>query len=271
MNPVDRPVVLCLGAGFTTRYLARSFADLFRIVFLSRNVGRIVREGLLPFDPQKHQPVLILDSVPPDDPSLPYREICDLLVRPGCAYVHISSTSVYGGADLDSVVIRTFDESTLPAPDNPGAARRFEREKEIRSAYSGAWILRAGGIYGPGRSLVESFRAGDFRRTGSGNRIVSRIHVHDLCRLALALAETGNEACVIPAVPDRIVNAVDPCPSLNAEVFLFLEELLGMTIPGDWRNAVPSGRRIESRYAGQILGEFSYPDFRAGFSAILKS
>lgn len=258
--------MLCLGSGFTTKYLALHFQTSCRVVFLSRSRERLIADNLDPFDEGKQNPVLIVDSIPPDDPALPYFEICRRLVSAGSTYVHISSTSVYGGAESDSTEIRTLDETTEPEPDGPGGARRLLREQEIQAAYPRSWILRAGGIYGPGRSLVESFQRGDFRRAASGNRIVSRIHVHDLCRLALALIPPRSHGG--EPIPGRVVNAVDLKPSSNSDVFSFLEELLSISIPGDWRNFPPTGRRVESRYALSLIGNFTYPDFRSGFTAI---
>jgi nucleoside-diphosphate-sugar epimerase len=41
-------------------------------------------------------------------------------------------------------------------------------------------VLRAAGIYGPGRGLLERIRAGSYRIVGDGSAHVSRIHVIDL-------------------------------------------------------------------------------------------
>lgn len=89
--------------------------------------------------------------------------------------------------------------------------------------------------------------------------MVSRIHVRDLAQLALAAATSDR----------NLINAVDGKSVLNSEVFAYLENLLNVKVPGSWALESPSGRRIISRYADQLI-QFKYPDYRAGFEAILR-
>lgn len=89
--------------------------------------------------------------------------------------------------------------------------------------------------------------------------MVSRIHVHDLAQLALAAATSDID----------LINAVDGNSALNSEVFAYLENLLSVKVPGSWATDLPSGRRIISRYADQLI-RFRYPDYRAGFEEILR-
>ncbi len=273
-RPGDRRArVVCLGASFTGRYLAREFASEASVVFLTRDPARLRSQGLAALDPRDAEAAaaapgaLILDTVPAADPALPYRPaLGDLAGRPGGArYLHLSSTSVYPSrfcAETEDG-LPTLDERSATGSESARAEGRLLLERAVLAAYPEARILRCGGIYGPGRCVATRFRDGDFSRAGAGNRMVSRIHVHDLCRLVLALgrAEPG------PA----LVNAVDEGPSSNRETFSHLEGVLGVTVPGRWRTAAPAGRRVVSGHARALLGgRYAFPTYREGFADCLE-
>lgn len=156
-----------------------------------------------------------------------------------------------------------LDENTPAAPDEERGLRRLRLEERLRAAFPDLIVVRATGIYGPGRCLALRFAEGDFRRAASGNKIVSRIHVHDLCRVILALA--------LHAAPPVLVNAVDRTPTGNAELFAWLEERLRITIPGDWRETALTGRAIASLYMEELLGgRYRFESYREGFEDALE-
>lgn len=98
--------------------------------------------------------------------------------------VYCSSTSVYGDQQGGPV-----DEDTPVAPLSPWGRARVEAEEALRG--QGAVIVRAAGIYGPGRNIVERLRAGRVRVTGDLDRPVNLIHVEDLATILIAAAERG--------------------------------------------------------------------------------
>ena len=274
--------ILNLGAGYTASFLADEFGSEHDVVFLTRRPDELRAQGRktlnLKREIEQDFPEgkfdLILDTVPAVftgaekiaswDP--PYRqETEEILSRfPRAVTVHISSTSVYpgGGVAADPEDLESYDENTPPDPTSPQGEKRLLLENRLRELYPSLRIARSGGIYGPGRALALRFLEGDFGRTGGENRIVSRIHVLDLVRVCLALAER-------PGNPD-LVNAVDPHPSSNRETFLYLEEILGITIPGEWRKGACRGRFIRSLYASDLLGGgFRFPSYREGFADVL--
>ncbi|MBI3396423.1 MAG: sugar nucleotide-binding protein [Spirochaetia bacterium] len=268
---LSRPRVLCLGAGFTSLYLARHFASQCDVSFLSRRPREIEAAGFQTFDAGVPAD-LIFDTTPSaDGGGIAYaRELETVMAQnPRHVYLHVSTTSVYGGAD--AAVPYTVNEGTAPAPESASSEARLTRETRILSQVRRSCVIRAGGIYGPGRSLGESFRAGDFRRVNTGNRIVSRIHVHDLCALALAW-----QAAFDDVSDPRIVNGVDDYPATNSEVFQFLESLLDIELPDNpgqgqesWRTGAPVGRRVESLFRARILPGLSFPSYREGFRSCL--
>ena len=256
--------VLFLGTSFTGRYLAAQVADsspafegVDRVSFVTRDPKRARNLGLHLYSPGDQGSVdLIVDTVPQLNEGRP--AYCDLargiLDRTHAVYVLVSSTSVYAAEPEEE---RAFvDETSVPRGGSRRAIDRLALEETVRKEFPQARMLRSAGLYGPGRALPLSFARGDFERALSGNRVVSRIHVADLNRLALALAA--------PKTP-MIVNGVDELPSENRVTFEFLEDLLSIQIPGSWRQDPPVGRAVRSNHVRALLGELLFPSFREGF------
>lgn len=267
--------LLALGLSYTIRRFAREFPET-QIRILSRDPAALAAAGLQSYAPG--EPIdAVLDCVPAIETASgladpPYRaQLDELFGRAGpLPFVHISSTSVLPPGQTAERVedLPQYDETCAPAPTEKRGALRLALEERMRALYPHVRILRSAGIYGPGRSVPERFRRGDFSRADSGNTVVSRIHADDLARLAHALLNYADEDDAAP----RLVHGVDEKPTANAEIFLFLESELGVVIPGDWRSAPPTGRRIASRYARALLGgRYLYPDYRAGFRALLQA
>jgi nucleoside-diphosphate-sugar epimerase len=269
--------IVCLGASFTGRYLAERFAGSHKVAFLCRNPEDASARGYTALTDYglaayllNNEIGMVLDTVPAiveggilQDP--PYLEQVEGVLRtyPAARYVHISTTSVYGPGIVgnDEAELPTVNENTLPAPAERGL-NRLMLENCILALYPDAAIVRSGALYGPGRCIALRFRSGDFRPSDGANRMTSRIHVHDLCRLAIALAERRNG----PA----IVNGVDERPSPNSETYAFIEKLIGKSVPGNWRESPPVGRRVASLYAKELLGgRYVFPTYREGFAACL--
>ncbi|MCB1309783.1 MAG: hypothetical protein KDK30_16450, partial [Leptospiraceae bacterium] len=109
---------------------------------------------------------------------------------------------------------------------------------------------------------------GDFSRAAIGNRVVSRIHVHDLARLCVAVADLARAE---PHNAPRLVHAVDGHSVGQREVFNWLEARYDLKIPGDWRSQPYVGRHIRSRFLDQLLPTgLQYPDYRSGFADCLE-
>lgn len=246
--------LLFAGASYTGRYLARNFGH--EVHFLSR--GDVRESGLLPFGAHGESLSdydVLVDTVPALESGLAYPELYAAAKR----LIHLSSTSVFAEdfrADRPED-LPVFNEESPAAPQTSRGQKRLDLEKEILRVKPDAVILRCGGIYGPDRGLIEHFRQGDFRRADTNNRMVSRIHVHDLSSLILSCAAKSS-------VP-QLVCAVDPHPALNSEVFSFLEQQLEISVPGSWRQEKPSGRRVVSLHCGRLI-EFRFPSYREGFA-----
>ncbi|MBL8021583.1 MAG: sugar nucleotide-binding protein [Leptospirales bacterium] len=257
--------ILVAGASFTGKHLLRYFPE-HELHFLSRSLPT----GLRAYDPAAAYDFLI-DTVPAvvvdGVLTLPYASEFTRIASQGTRIIHVSSTSVFPdtfSADRESD-LPVFDENSPTGPEGESGKQRLELEQLMVSTFPGTVILRAGGIYGPGRCIALQMARGDFSRVTVGNKLVSRIHVHDLCKLALALGQRSARKMPVPF----LVHAVDPNPSANAEVFAFLENTLRITVPGTWRNEKPTGRKIRSIYTADLI-EFTYPSYREGYAAVLK-
>ena len=138
--------------------------------------------------PSDHRfPGAIVVCCAPPGPD-PAAEMTNLVALGGERIVYVSSTGVYapgGGAWVDetwplapttaSGRARLAAETALLAASGTATASTASTETPPR-----IFLLRAAGIYGPGRGLVERIRAGTYRIIGDGRAHVSRIHVDDL-------------------------------------------------------------------------------------------
>lgn len=187
--------------------------------------------------------------------------------------VYTSSTSVYpqsGGARVD--------ESAPADGATPNGAIIRESELLLANASAdacGRWfILRLAGIYGPGRHhLLDQLRAGTTSLNGSGAHRLNLAHRDDIVAAILA-------CLTAPASVGReIFHVTDSAPASREEVVRWLAGRLGRTVPAFAggttmrRGGTPMPDRvILNEKIQRMLGwRPQYPDYRAGFEAILRS
>jgi nucleoside-diphosphate-sugar epimerase len=173
--------------------------------------------------------------------------------------VYVSSTAIYG-EQID------VDSDTVPKPHDDRGRRRFEEEQWIASGPWTSLILRAAGIYGPGRGVHAALSAGKMPRS-AGSGIVSRIHVDDLARLI----EAGMFSDVAGAWP-----VADEAPCSSAEIAAWCLEALQLGNAAFHRMTEPlpqpgmPGRNVNGRRIREILDvELEYPTWRTGIPACL--
>lgn len=188
---------------------------------------------------------------------------------------YVSTTGVYG--DRAGAVV---DEATEPAPGQPRSQRRLAAEQAWRDITAGRAaldLMRAGGIYGPGRSVLDDLRAGTARRVIRPGHVFTRIHVEDIARAALAAMAQDR-----PPAP-RVLHLVDDEPAESAAVIEYAAGLLGIdpppAIPFEEARATMSPmalsfwaerRRVGNAATKAVLGiAWRYPSYREGLAAIL--
>lgn len=140
--------------------------------------------------------------------------------------VYISTSGVYG--DCGGAWV---DETRRVNPQTARAQRRVAAEQSL-AAWNGDWvILRAPGIYGPGRLPLDKVRAGEPVLRDADCSWSNRIHIDDLAAIAVRAAEHG--PC------QYVYNATDGEPTKMAAYYRQIADLLGVAQPPqiDWATA----------------------------------
>jgi nucleoside-diphosphate-sugar epimerase len=245
-----------VGAGYTGGALARRLVADGHDVVETHRTRPVVLDLTAPPDLRFPGAIIVCCAPPGADPA---GEIANLVALGGQRIVYVSSTGVYapgGGAWVD--------ERWPLAPVTASGRARLVAERALPPD---AVILRAAGIYGPGRGLVERMRAGTYRIVGDGRAHVSRIHVADLVETivrAATSAATGafNVADDDPAPIGEVADAVaaqlglPPPPRVPASGVA--PEIAGM---------LTADRRIANARIKRELGVvLSYPSWRASLA-----
>ena len=188
---------------------------------------------------------------------------------------YVSTTGVYGdraGAEVT--------EATPPAPGQERSRRRLAAEEAWRALAAGHCaldLMRAGGIYGPGRSPFDDLRAGTARRVLRPGHVFSRIHRDDIAQAVCAAIAQD-----LPPAP-RVLHLVDDEPAESAEVIAHAACLLGMDPPpatpfAEARARMSpmalsfwaENRRVANAATRAALGiAWLHPTYREGLAAIL--
>ena len=212
----------------------------------------------------------LLISTPPDDQGDPAFLIHadDILKIPSIEWVgYLSTTGVYG--DRDGAWV---DETAEIRPTTKRGSRRAKAEEQwlslLKSDKLPVHIFRLAGIYGPGRSALDSVRAGVARRINKPGHAFGRIHVEDIVQVITASFNA--------AKPGEIYNVTDGNPVPSHEVIAYACELLGRRPPPivDFESAelapitrsfYMDNRRVHNDKIKNELGiALKYPDYKAG-------
>lgn len=221
---------LVVGTGYTgQRVLARlpagAAAGLSRSPAPSNQphfVFDIDADERLPLTPPDDYAVLY--TVPPAGPEQDERlaAFLGLLSPPPSRFVYISTTGVYGDCGG-----RRVSESTPVHPENGRSRARVAAERLLLdwSAENrcDAVILRAPGIYGPGRLGIDRIRAAEPVIGESEAHPGNRIHVDDLASCCVAALD--------PGVPAGIYNVGDGDHRSGTAFTRNVADLCGLAMP----------------------------------------
>jgi nucleoside-diphosphate-sugar epimerase len=222
----------------------------------------------------------LLSSVPPDaesDPVLRWhgRDIAALVeAEPSLAWAgYLSTTGVYGDCAGGWV-----DDASARQPTGERGRRRVAAEDGWLALWREhgvpAHLFRLAGIYGPGRSALDTVRAGRAQRIDKPGQVFSRIHVADIAAVLRASMARPN--------PGGAYNVCDDNPAPPEEVVRYACELLGVAppplVPFDSADLSPMARsfyadnkRVRNDRIKTELGvRLRYPDYRAGLTALLR-
>jgi len=219
-------------------------------------------------------PIIVCCAPPGRDPSA-VRRLADRAAR----LVYISSTGVYPPAHGAWV-----HETTPVGPITESGRARVAAEAALPAT---AIILRAAGIYGPDRNLVERIKTGTYRVIGDGRAHVSRIHVDDLVAAIVRAGESTPAGESALTGPIRVgestisgpVNIADDDPAPLGEVADEIARRLGLappprvdpaTVSAEIAGMLTADRRIANRRMKEALGvQLRYPTWRDGLADLL--
>ena len=163
----------------------------------------------------------------------------------------VSSTAVMDGADGEWV-----DEQRFAPASRWNGMLLAEAEQQLRATWPDLCVLRPSGLYGPGRErLLRKARAGEL---GEG-RYSHRIHIDDCAKAIVHLA----------ALPLRETSYLltDDAPLPEWQVLSGLAAMFGL--PAARRGPAAVGRRLSNARLHANGFKFDYPEFRAGYRAIV--
>jgi nucleoside-diphosphate-sugar epimerase len=278
------PKFFIFGLGFSGRVIAR------RLVEQGWSVAGTTRSGeavdlpgieIYPFD-RDHplDPKLlggvsaVLSSVPPDTLGDPVMDVMGEAMD-ACAprwVGYLSTTGVYGDHGGGWV-----DEAVPVSPNLDRSRRRVAAEQAWLGSGLAVHVFRLAGIYGPGRSAIDTVRAGVARRINKPGQVFSRIHVEDIANAVLASLGRSN--------PGAIYNLCDDDAAPPQDVIAYACDLLGVEPPAEqsWEDAQSSlspmalsfyadNKRVSNKRMKDELGVvLTYPSYREGLKAILTS
>lgn len=220
----------------------------------------------------------ILISTPPDDKTCPsFRAASDAITqrRENTKWIsYLSTNGVYG--DHDGAVV---DETSDLNPTSDRARARIAAEADW-AGLGVAWslpliIFRLPGIYGPGRSALDTVRVRKARRILKQGQVFNRMHVDDI---AAALAASMEK----PRAHD-LYNLADDEPSPPQDVIDYACNLLDVAPPpltpfedADLSDMAKSfyrdNKRVSNTRMKKALGvTLQYPTYREGLDALFKA
>ncbi|XP_020518354.1 uncharacterized protein LOC18426769 isoform X2 [Amborella trichopoda] len=225
----------------------------------------------------------LLISIPPvvglGDPVLSlHQDFLRIILRDSklCWLGYLSSTSVYG--DCGGAWV---DEESPTKPSKSSALARLAAEKDWldlgRDLCVCVNILRLGGIYGPGRSAVDTIikrkSLSNDHRTRESKRYTARVHVADISQAIKASMDLSSSG--------KIYNVVDDDPAPREEVFSFAYNLIEQKWPGKFTQA-PMGsapfkhlvgeKRVSNNRLKEELGvNLIYPSYKLGLQSIVET
>ena len=283
--------IFCFGYGYCCDYLGHELVRQggWRVGGTTREAekrellkARHIDAHLFNFETPLPDPGYILNdtthlliSTPPDDEGDPtfVAHAQDILKLKSLQWVgYLSTTGVYGDRQGEWV-----DETSESRPSSKRGSRRKKAEDQWLSLFQAhglpVHIFRLAGIYGPGRSALDSIRAGMARRISKPGHVFSRIHVEDIVRVLMASMATPH--------PGSVYNVCDDEAAPSHEVIAYACEILGRPVPElipfEQANLPPmaasfynDNKRVRNNRIKEDLGvELKYKTYREGLQGCL--
>lgn len=282
--------LFCFGYGYSADYLGHELsAQGWGIAGTTRNVekretlkARGIDAHLFDADCPLPDPLFTLQDVthlvistPPGDDGDPafLMHAQDILKLQNLKWIgYLSTTGVYGDRAGDWV-----DENSEIRPNSKRGSRRAQAEEQwlslVKSHDLPVHVFRLAGIYGPGRSALDTIRAGAARRIEKPGHAFSRIHVEDIVQILIASMEKPDAGAAY--------NVCDDLAAPSHEVIAHACELLARPVPplipfeeADLspmaRSFYDDNKRVRNERIKEELGvELKYKNYIDGLKACL--
>ena len=281
----EKSKFLIFGGGFSGRHFATEIRKIGYTAFTSYRNNRSEENSFffdsssneLPPDSIFEGTTHILSCIPPsengkDPVLLRLKEKLQHLQLKWAGY--LSTTGVYGDT-LGNWV--SEQEPTNPLQER--SKRRLTCEKEWLNSKLPCQIFRLPGIYGPGRSTIESIIKNNIKVIHKPKQVFSRIHVEDISMAIIYLLQHKNSNNF-----HQIINISDDHPCSQIEVIKYSYELLGMQMPEpvEFEKAKKTlspialsfwkeNRRVSNKLLCENLGyKLIHKDYISGLKSCLK-
>ena len=290
----NRQRLFCFGHGYTADYLSYALQneeDGWTIGGTTRDVerqrellSRRVRARLFDdehpiADPETlfNRFTHLLVSIPPNaDGDIVFNQYAEEISKlKNLKWIgYLSSTAVYGDRDGGHV-----DENSEVRPSSARGSKRELAERQWLSLHHKfglpVHVFRLAGIYGPGRSALDSVRAGVARRINKPGHKFNRIQVEDIVQTLRRSFENPN--------PGAIYNLADDLPAPSYDVIGHACQLLGQPappiIPYEEANLAPitlsfynDNKHVHNDKIKNELGiALKYPNYQAGLEGCLEA
>ncbi len=171
--------------------------------------------------------------------------------------VLVSSTGALGEHEGELIT-----EESEPLPDRETGKVLLASEQDAQELFDSVTVLRAAGIYGPGRTrTIDQVLRG---KPVDHGRITNRIHRDDLSAAIARLLGAEN--------PPALLHGVDREPAPLGRVVEFVAGLLNVPFPEDSGSGALHGKTLDGTALHRFMGEagLQYPTFREGYSALVE-
>ena len=268
------------GRGWAVGGTCRSAESQAELAAQGFAVTRSSREDI-PTDPAGEiaSATHLLISVPPDETGDPVIALYGEAIRarhaagePFAWVGYLSTTGVYGDRGGGWV-----DEADALVPTGERGQRRVDAERAwldlLEHHGVPVHLFRLAGIYGPGRSALDTIRSGRAQRVVKPGQVFSRIHVEDIATIL--------DASIARPNPGAAYNVCDDDPAPPDDVLGFAAALLGVTPPPAiaFEDAVLSPmarsfyadnkRVLNTRIKDELGVSLAYPSYQDGLRALL--
>lgn len=274
-------VLFVFGLGYVGQHLGRDLiAKGWRVGGTTRTVvhcERLKSQGFeamvwdetIPFPPQALEGVThILVTIPPDEKGdLVLRHLDFANISPKWIG-YLSATSVYGNHQGAWVT----EKSSLKPTSARGRQRQLAEtqwlEKITQDPTFPIHLFRLSGIYGPGRSVLDTIRSGAAQRLDKPGHVFSRIHIDDIVSVL--------KASMLAPQPGEIYNLGDDEPASTSDVIAYGCDLLGVDAPPlvpfeqgkiseALREFYADNKRVANdKIKGALKVSLAYPTYREG-------